>query len=151
MDAMDPYSMYIMTEQFVSLSPGDVSDSVRERMIAMWNSVGGLNHREGELLAKGVPKVKITMIRNFFWPSKKGPGQMNKSALATSSVSTPTTPKPDTEKTPLDFDPSSMLSSTYANGDANSEDENSNHARNPSTVAPESQSILTEIKKNIGI
>ena len=149
MDAMDPYSMYMMTEQFVSLSPGDVSDSVRERMIAMWNSVGGLNHREGDLLAKGVPKVKITMIRNFFWPSKKGPGQLNKSALATSSVSTP---KPDTEKTPLDFDPSSMLSSTYANAnsEANSEDENSNHARNPSTVAPESQSILTEIMKNIG-
>ena len=72
MDAMDPYSMYMMTEQFVSLSPGDVSDIVRERMIAMWNSVGGLNHREGELLAKGVPTVKIKMIRNFLWPSKKG-------------------------------------------------------------------------------
>ena len=144
---MDPYWAYIMTEQFVSLALGEVSDSVREQIIMMWNTVGGLSQNEGDLIAKGVPKVKITMIRNFLNHSKKGPGQLNKSALTTSTVSTP---KPDTEKTPLNFDPSSILSSTYVSGEANTEDENSNRAQNPSTVVPESQCILTGIKKNMG-
>ena len=145
MSDMDPYWAYKMTENLISLAPGEVSDSVREQIIIMWNTVGGLDHNESDLQKKGVPRVKITMIRNFLNPTKKG--HLDKSANATSTVSTPR----QTEKTPLNFDPTSMFSSTYVSGETNTEDENGNgnRAQIPNTVVPESQCVLLEMKKSM--